>query len=114
MYDDVDRILELLAVHVSCCACSEDAHARLVRDVIVGLGVHPITFVIDSPRRVALVTVPETWTVYDLLRLFGDVTMVATRQVIGGVPLPIDKSLSALLISDDEVIFLRSPFVPSS
>lgn len=110
---DVRRLLELAVCHFPCCGCAEEAHVRLVRDMIVSLSAEPLTIVLDTPSRVALVVVPRLWTVYDLLRLFGSVHMIATRTMVVGEPLPIDKTLAELLIREDEVIFLRACSSPA-
>lgn len=75
--------------------------------MIASLGADSTTLVLDTPARVSLVVVPSLWTVYDLLRLFGSTFMVATRRMVVGEPMPIDKTLAELLVADDEVIFLR-------
>jgi hypothetical protein len=105
---DVGRLLELVVMHSPTCACGEEAHARLARDVIAALDLDPVSIILDAPARTALVTVPTVWTVYDLLRLFGSVRMVATRGRLGGESLPVADTLAWLRIRDDEVIFLRS------
>ncbi len=105
---DVRRLLELAVTHWPCCGCAEESHTWLVRDMITSLGMEPLTIVLDTPTRVALVVVPRVWTVYDLLRLFGSVHMSATRTMVVGEPMPIDRTLADLLIHEDEVIFLRS------
>ena len=100
-----ERLLELAIVHTPGQYEGGEAHQRLLHDMITSLGMDPITLVIDTPTRVLDVTLPRVYTVYDLLRLFGSVQMVATLTLVVGEPLPIDMSLTE--IGEDEVIFLR-------